>query len=85
MKLENRVAIITGGARGIGKATAEIFTKEGAKVIVWDMLEAGEETAAKLRSKGFSATFVQISVTDVHAIEAAAKTIFEEHGRIDSK
>ncbi len=83
MRLENKVAIITGGARGIGKATAEIFTKEGAKVIIWDMLDQGEETASELRSKGFSAEFVKISVTDVPAIEAAARDIFERYGRID--
>jgi 3-oxoacyl-[acyl-carrier protein] reductase len=58
MRLENKVAIITGGARGIGKATAEIFTREGAKVIIWDMIDAGEETAQGLRDKGFSAEFV---------------------------
>ena len=83
MRLENKVAIITGGARGIGKATAEIFTKEGAKVIIWDMLEIGEETASNLRSEGFSAEFMKISVTDVPAIEAAARDIFERYGRID--
>ena len=83
MRLENKVAIITGGARGIGKATAEIFTKEGAKVIIWDMLEVGEETASNLRSEGFSAEFMKISVTDVPAIEAAARDIFERYGQID--
>ncbi len=83
MRLENKVAIITGGARGIGKATAEIFTKEGAKVIIWDMLEVGEETASALRSEGFSAEFMKISVTDVPTIEAAARDIFERYGQID--
>jgi len=83
MRLENKVAIITGGARGIGKATAEIFTREGAKVIIWDMLDAGEETAQQLRDKGFSAEFVKISVTDVPAVEAAARDIFERYGQID--
>ncbi len=83
MKLENKVAIITGGARGIGKATAEIFVREGARIIIWDMLEVGEETASALRSQGFSAEFMNISVTDVPAIEAAARDIFERYGRID--
>jgi 3-oxoacyl-[acyl-carrier protein] reductase len=82
-KLDNKVAIITGGARGIGKATAEIFTAEGAKVIIWDMLEIGEQTAAELREKGFVAEFMKVSVTDVPAIEAAARAVFERYGQID--
>ncbi len=82
-KLDNKVAIVTGGARGIGKATAEIFTAEGAKVIIWDMLEVGEQTAQELREKGFSVEFMKLSVTDVPAIEAAARDIFERYGQID--
>jgi 3-oxoacyl-[acyl-carrier protein] reductase len=82
-KLDNKVAIITGGARGIGKATAEIFTAEGAKVIIWDMLEVGEQTALELREKGFSVEFMKLSVTDVPAIEAATRDIFERYGHID--
>jgi 3-oxoacyl-[acyl-carrier protein] reductase len=83
MRLANKVAIITGGARGIGKATAEIFTREGAKVILWDMLDAGEETAQELRDKGFQAEFMKISVTDVPTIEAAARDIYQRYGQID--
>ncbi|OIN57871.1 3-oxoacyl-[acyl-carrier-protein] reductase [Arsenicibacter rosenii] len=83
MRLENKVAIITGGARGIGKAAAEVFTREGATVIIWDMLDEGEQTAATLREAGFQAEFVKISVTDVPALEAAARDVVEQYGRID--
>ena len=82
-RLQDKVAIITGGARGIGKATAQIFTKEGAKVILWDMLDAGEETARELRDQGFSAEFMRLSVTDIPALEAATQKIMEQYGRID--
>ena len=82
-RLENKVAIITGGARGIGRATAEIFVREGAKVIIWDMLDAGEQTAQELRDKGHVAEFMKLSITDVPALEAAARDIFERHGQID--
>jgi 3-oxoacyl-[acyl-carrier protein] reductase len=83
MRLKNKVAIITGGARGIGKATAEVFTKEGATVIIFDMLDEGATTAADLRALGYVAEFVKISVTDFAALELAAQAIVEKHGKID--
>jgi 3-oxoacyl-[acyl-carrier protein] reductase len=83
MRLKDKVAIITGGARGIGKATAEIFTREGASVIIWDMLDEGEKTAADLRLLGYSAEFQKISVTDFEALEQAAQLIVEKYGKID--
>jgi 3-oxoacyl-[acyl-carrier protein] reductase len=43
MRLQNRVAIITGAARGIGKAAAEVFCREGATVIIWDLLDLGRK------------------------------------------
>ena len=83
MRLENKVAIVTGGARGIGKAISELFAQEGATVIIWDLLDVGEETAAGIQANGGKATFTKISVTDRPAIEAEAKRIFEQHGRLD--
>lgn len=83
MRLKDKVAIITGGARGIGKATAELFTKEGAKVIIWDMMDVGEETAQQLREAGYSAEFMKLSVTDFPSLEQAANEIAEKYGKID--
>ena len=83
MRLAHKVAIITGGARGIGKATAEVFTREGAKVIIWDLLDAGQQTAQELRDNGFEAEFMKVSTTDVPAIETAARDVFERYGSID--
>ncbi len=83
MRLKNRVAIITGAARGIGKAAAELFCREGASVVIWDLLDAGEQTAAGLREQGFSCEFKRVSTTDVPALEAAARAVVERFGNID--
>lgn len=83
MRLQNKVAVITGGARGIGRATAEIFSREGANVIIWDMLDEGEQTAGLLRESGGIAEFTKLSVTDTFALEAAAQSVIGKYGQID--
>lgn len=82
-RLQDKVAIITGGARGIGKATALLFAQEGARVILWDRLNTGEETARELRALGFAAEFENLSVTDSPALEIAAQQVMERYGKID--
>ena len=82
MRLQNKVAIITGGARGIGRSAAEVFTREGATVIIWDMLDEGETTAQTLRDQGHRATFMRVSVTDVPGVEEAVRKVIEQHGQI---
>ena len=83
MRLANKVAVVTGGARGIGKAIAELYAQEGATVVIWDLLDVGEETAAGIRKRGGKATFTKISVTDKEALTVEAKRIFDTHGRLD--
>ncbi|GAB3736014.1 3-oxoacyl-ACP reductase FabG [Spirosoma lituiforme] len=83
MRLQDKVAIITGAARGIGQAAANVFCREGATVLIWDLLEEGETTAQQLRDQGFQCYFRHVSTTDVAEIERAAKDVYDQYGRID--
>jgi len=82
-RLENKVAIISGGARGIGRATAELFCQHGAKVQIWDVLENGEEIANELTAKGFSASFRKVNVADYTEVDKAVTELQNEFGTID--
>ncbi len=83
MRLKNRVAIITGGASGIGRATVELFVREGAKVIIWDISDLGLVLAQELSQTGQSALFMNVSVADKNQVENAVKEVIQQFGRID--
>ena len=70
LRLEGKVAIITGGTSGMGRAAAELFSKEGAKVaIVGRRIEKGEMVADGIRKKGGSAIFVQTDVSNTEDVK----------------
>ena len=80
MKVEGKVAIVTGGASGLGKATAEALVAAGAKVMIWDMNEEkGREVVLQL---GENARFRQINVTDEAAVEKAVEEVLEVFGAV---
>ena len=84
MRLKGQVAVITGAARGIGRAVAERFAREGAKVVLADVLENEGETAAEaIQEAGFDAVFVPCDVGDKDAITALMDRAVAAYGRID--
>ncbi|MGB9903246.1 MAG: 3-oxoacyl-ACP reductase FabG [Desulfotomaculales bacterium] len=84
MRLQNKVAIITGGARGIGKETSFLFSREGAKVVVADFdREAGEAVAGEIRSRGGEAFFTPVNVAVWEEVRKMAGAALERFGRID--
>jgi len=83
MRLKDKVAVVTGGARGIGLATVKRFAAEGAKMAIWDVSESGREVVEKLREQGYEAIFKKISVTEEEEVDAAAAEALSHFGRID--
>lgn len=80
MKIEGKVAIVTGGASGLGRATADALIASGAKVAIWDLNEElGAQAAAEL---GENAMFIKINVTDEAAVETAVQTVVEKFGAV---
>lgn len=83
-RLSGKVAVITGGARGIGGATAVRYASEGAKVVIADLLEAeAEETLSTIRGSGGEARFVKTNVTDEDDCRALCQAAVEAFGSLD--
>lgn len=83
-KLENKIAIITGGADGIGKAASIKFAKQGAIVIIWDMNEeAGESTVTEIKNSGGLTEFFKVNVASIVDVEKASNAVIEKYGTID--
>lgn len=84
MRLKNKIAIVTGGGSGIGRATSLRFAQEGAKVMVADLnQEDGLETVNQIKEKGGEAEFQLTDVTKPEDVENLVKTTVEIFGRID--
>jgi len=82
--LDNKVALVTGGSSGIGRAAAQIMAREGAWIVVADIAqEGGEETAALIGRQGGEAVFVRADVADAAQVEALIRQTVALYGRLD--
>lgn len=85
MRFDGKVVIVTGGALGIGQATAEIIAERGGAVAIFDWDEAaGNKTLDGITEKGGTAIFVKVDVSDFDAVEAAVGLAVKTFGRIDA-
>ena len=83
-RLKGKIALITGGSSGIGRAAAQLFSQEGAKVVIADInVEGGEETVKSITDLGGEAHFVRTDVSKSAEVEALIKKIIELYGRLD--
>jgi len=84
MRLRDKIAIITGAGSGIGRATAVLFSKEGAKIVVADWSEeGGKETVKEIENQGGEAIFVKTDVSKKEDVEKMKNECLEKFGRID--
>ncbi|MFA5150457.1 MAG: 3-oxoacyl-[acyl-carrier-protein] reductase [Candidatus Omnitrophota bacterium] len=84
MKLKDKVALITGGARGIGQAIAMTFAREGADIVVADVnLEVAQKTASEIEALGRQALALEMDVTDYAKVEPGVNKILDKFGKVD--
>jgi NAD(P)-dependent dehydrogenase (short-subunit alcohol dehydrogenase family) len=83
-RLQDKVALVTGAASGIGRATALTFAREGAKLVIADMNEdGGQQTVHMITENGGEATFVQVDVSNATEVQAMISKAVETYGRLD--
>jgi NAD(P)-dependent dehydrogenase (short-subunit alcohol dehydrogenase family) len=83
-RLEGKIALITGSGSGIGRATAILFAKEGAKVAVNDVSEkGGQETVRSIRASGGDATFFKANVMNASEVKSMVDEVLAKYGKID--
>ena len=83
-RVEGRVALVTGGARGIGRAICEKLASEGAKIAMVDiLLDVAEKTAEEFRAKGYDAMAIQANVAVPEDADKAIAAVVEKYGKLD--
>ena len=82
-RLENKVAVITGGSNGFGEATSLRMAEHGAAIGILDMDSKGAELAHRIEAGGGRAMFVQVDVTDEAQVRDAMQAVEQRFGRLD--
>ena len=84
MRLEGKVALITGGARGIGQAIGMAFAKEGADIVVADVnMEIAQKTASEIEALGRKVLALDMDVTNYEKVEEGINKILDKFGKVD--
>lgn len=82
--LSNKIAIVTGGSSGLGKATLKKFASEGAVAINWDInTQRGTDLLKELEAQGFKSDFYQVDTADIQSVTNATSSIIQKYGCID--
>jgi 3-oxoacyl-[acyl-carrier protein] reductase len=83
-RLKDKTAVITGGARGIGKAAVKKFSSEGASVVIWDVNDqAAEKTVSEFNEAGGKVEFNHVDITSFDSVQTAAKAVYDKYKHID--
>lgn len=84
MRLKDKVVLVTGGARGIGKQIALSFAQEGADVVIWDInIEEAEKTGLEIQNLGRKSLVLEVDITDYTKVEEGINKILDKFGKVD--